>query len=456
MAHKRIAKLSRVAKVRALADHGATAGERLAAKAALQRMPVGPREPLSDVFVRRLPIPKAGCTIHWDAFAGFGVRVNAGGGKVFFLNYRTRSGRQRRYTIGAYPSWTVGAARIEAHRLRRLVDQGEDPLADIQADRMALTVKELIERFEREHLPKKRAKTADDYSRMLHTWIAPTLGRLKVAEVTYGDIDRLHRKITTAGYPYRANRVAAVLSKMFELAGRWGMCDDNPCYGIEKNKEYLRKRYLKGDELARLLRALASHPEQTTANAIRLLLLTGARRGEVLSMRWADVDLGKKLWSKPAASTKQKEDHEVPLSEPALQLLKELRDQQTSKRRELPEYVFSGAGKTGHVVEIKRSWRHLCKAAGLTDLRIHDLRHSFASALVSDGASLPLIGALLGHSNPTTTARYAHLLQDPQRKAIERYGAAIVEAGNGNHQTGSEVPNTTATGARARARAPRR
>ena len=187
MAHKRTAKLSRVAKVRALADHGATAGERLAAEAALQRMPVptspsapasvsnGPREPLSDVFVRRLPISKAGGTIHWDAFAGFGVRVNAGGGKVFFLNYRTRSGRQRRYTIGAYPSWTVGAARIEAHRLRRLVDQGEDPLADIQADRMALTVKELIERFEREHLPKKRAKTADDYGRMLRTWIAPTL-----------------------------------------------------------------------------------------------------------------------------------------------------------------------------------------------------------------------------------------------------------------------------------------
>jgi integrase len=149
-------------------------------------------------------------------------------------------------------------------------------------------------------------------------------------------------------------------------------------------------------------------------------------------MRWADIDFVKNTWSKPPSSTKQKEAHEVPLSAPARQLLNELRTQQMDKRRPLPEFVFPGSGRKGHVVEIKRGWRRICKNAGIQNLRIHDLRHSFASALVSDGASLPLIGALLGHSNPSTTQRYAHLFDSPMRKAVERVGAAIDAAGPAN------------------------
>jgi integrase len=439
----RTAKLSRAAKVKALAaDRGATAGEKKAAEAALKRMVVttaspavtavvaanGQREPISDALVRRLPVPKTGSTLHWDSVAGFGLRINAGGGKVFFFNYRTRSGRQRRYTIGSHPSWTVGAARREAQNLKRLVDQGNDPLAEIQERRDATTVNELIERFVTEHLARRRPNTVVDYKYMLGKYIVPALGKIKVAEVSSDDIDRLHRKITSAGYRYRANRVVAVLSRMFSLSVRWKMRPDNPCEGTEKNKEYHRRRYLNGDELARLIKTLATHSEKQTADAIRLLLMTGARRGEVLSMRWADVDLVNNIWSKPPSSTKQKEHHQVPLSAPAQQLLLELRQQ--IKRRQLPEFVFPGSGQKGHIVEIKRSWRHICKVAGIRNLRIHDLRHSFASAIASDGGSLPLIGALLGHSNPSTTARYAHLFQDPQRKAVERYGAAIVDAGN--------------------------
>src|SRR5262249_55952576 len=137
------------------------------------------------------------------------------------------------------------------------------------------------------------------------------------------------------------------------------------------------------------------------------LLLTGARRGEVLSMRWADIDLTAGRWSKPLSSTKQKEHHEVPLSAPARQLLSKIRGAQARKdpKRPLGGFVFPGVGDSGHVVNLKRPWRQLCKTAGITGLRIHDLRHSYASQLVSAGASLPLIGALLGHSNPTTTHR---------------------------------------------------
>ena len=227
-----------------------------------------------------------------------------------------------------------------------------------------------------------------------------------------------------------------MLSKMFSLAVRWRMRDDNPARGIEKNYEAKRKRYLKDDgelghELARLTKALAAYPEQRIANIFRLLLLTGARRGEVLAMEWGALDLGAGIWTKAGSTTKQKTDHVVPLSAPARQLLSEMQDEyiRLHPKKPLGQYVFPGSGDSGHVVAVKKAWRAITRAAGITGLRIHDLRHSFASQLASGGASLPLIGALLGHSNSTTTHRYAHLFDDPQRAAVERVGAVITAAG---------------------------
>lgn len=431
-------------KVIALQSRLGTAAEQQAAEATLERpLATGlsaEREPLSDIIIKRLPSPERGNKPHWDsAVPGFGVIVTAAGAKSFIFNYRTKAGRQRRFTIGAFPNWTTGAARIEARQLRRVVDQGGDPLADLEADREAPAVDELIARFAHEHLPRRRASTAADYRSMISKHIAPTLGHFKVAEVTFADVNRLHHRLTASGSPYRANRVIAVLSKMFALAVRWGMCEANPCKGIEKNKEYHRRRYLKFDELTALLKALAAYSDQRIADVFRLLLMTGARRGEVLSMRWADLELGNApdtaIWSKPPASTKQKEQHEVPLSGPARQLLMEARQRQTANRRTLPEFVFNGSGQKGHVVEVKRAWRSICKVAGITNLRIHDLRHSFASQAISDGASLPLVGALLGHFNPSTTQRYAHMLTDPQRRTVENVGAVITAAANGGPST---------------------
>jgi integrase len=387
---------------------------------------------LTDAVIRRLPSPAGVNKVHYDSgVPGFGCRVTRGGSRSFILNYVTRGGRERRFTIGSCGDWTTTEARTEAKRLRQLIDQGGDPLADVQAEREAPTVAELAKRFEQEHLPRKRQSTAADYKRILRLHVLPALGHLKVAAVTFADVDRLHRKITKSGSPYRANRTTAVLSKMISLAVRWGMRDDNPCKGIELNIEYSRRRYLSRDELARLTTALAALPDKQSANIVRLLLLTGARRGEVLAARWADIDLAEGKWSKLPSSTKQKEHHEVPLSAPARQLLSEIRDEQTSQRKPLGTYVFPGIGESGHVVGLRRAWRRLTKTAKIEGLRLHDLRHSFASQLASGGASLPLIGALLGHNQPRTTARYAHLFDDPQRMAVEKVGAVITAAGTG-------------------------
>ena len=385
------------------------------------------RKALTDAVVKRLPLPASGNRLYFDSgVPGFAARVTAAGSRAFILNYEVRAtGRQRRITIGALGDWTAAAARSEARRLRQVIDQGGDPLGDLESEREAPTMAELCDRFEQEHLPRKRPGTADDYRQMLDNHIRPHFGQhSKVADVRFVDVEALHRKITRGGSSYAANRCVAVLSKMFALAVHWHWRENNPAKGIERNVEYRRQRYLKSDELVRLTQALTAYSDQQTANIIRTLLLTGARKGEVLAMRWADIDLTNGIWSKRASSTKQKEDHVVPLSAPARQLLSEIHKQQRPRGK----YVFPSAGKTGHVVEIKKGWASICKAAGITGLRIHDLRHSFASQLASGGASLPLIGALLGHSNPTTTQRYAHLFQDPQRAAVERVGAVVTAA----------------------------
>jgi len=220
---------------------------------------------------------------------------------------------------------------------------------------------------------------------------------------------------------------------MFVLAIHWKMRTDNPTKHIQRNTEQPRNRYLSGDEMRRLTEALAAHPNQIAANAVRLLLLTGARRGEVLGATWDQFGLKGGVWTKPSAHTKQEREHRVPLSAPALKLLVDMRtdaeQRAAEKRRDVSPYVFPARVGNGPMVEIKTAWAALCKAADISGVRIHDLRHSYASMLASAGLSLPVIGALLGHTQPNTTARYAHLFDEPLRAATERVGAIVTGGG---------------------------
>jgi hypothetical protein len=196
------------------------------------------RQRLTDSIVKTLETPASGNRIHYDAdLKGFGCRVTAKGARAFILNYRTRTGRERRYTIGSFPDWKTSAAREEAGRLKKLIDVGHDPMAEVEADRDAKTVADLCKRFEEDHLDKVRETTARDYRAIIANEIKPAMKHLKVAEVTYSDVDALHRKITKRGAPGRANRVIALVSKMFNLAIRWGWRTDNPAKGIERNPE---------------------------------------------------------------------------------------------------------------------------------------------------------------------------------------------------------------------------
>jgi integrase len=381
---------------------------------------------LTDAFVKGVAPPATGRAqiIHYDGeVKGFGLRVTKNGARSFVLNYRVH-GIERRYTIGSYPDWKVAVAREEAKRLKRLADLGQDPMGERHQERAAPTINDLADRYLSDHASRKRDRSRADDESMIRQWIRPQLGNKKVIELRHADIEKLHRNITTArSTPTRANRVAALLSKMFSLAIRWEMRVDNPVRGLERNTEEKRNRYLVGDEFRRLSEALAVCSNQSAANAIRLLLLTGARRGEVLGATWDQFDLEKGVWTKPSSHTKQKRMHRVPLSMPARQLLVDM------KAVAAVESAFLFPARRGHLDDLKGPWRTICAQAGLHGVRVHDLRHSFASILVSAGLTLPVIGALLGHTQPGTTQRYAHLFDDPLRQATERVGEFV--SGNG-------------------------
>jgi integrase len=379
---------------------------------------------LTDRIVKQLEPPASGNRVTYDAETkGFGCRVTAGGSRAFILNYRRKSdGRERRFTIGSFPVWGVGAARDEAKRLKRAIDGGADPVGTHQESRAAATVADLADRFLAEYVPHKlRPSTQRDYQQQIAVDIVPAIGRMKVANVAYADIDALHRKITARGSPTHANRVLALLSRMFSLAIRWGLRSDNPVKGVERNQEQKRHRYLTGAELTRLTTALDKLKDQGAADAVRLLLLTGARRGEALAARWRDFDLDAGVWVKPGATTKQKTVHRVPLSAAAVQLLAKMKAQASDS-----EFLFPPPeGCTPHRLDIDDAWNLLRKTADIPDVRLHDVRHTFASVLASSGLSLPIIGQLLGHTTAQTTHRYSHLLDDPLRAATERAAAVI-------------------------------
>ena len=371
-----------------------------------------------------------------DEVIGFGVQVRETGRKSFTLDYMFE-GRRRRLYVGVFPDWSTSAAREHAKQIKREVDQGIDPLAIRDERRSAPTMKHLIERYLDEHVSKQAPDSAADHRSMMNKLVLPTWGDRKVIDIRRADVDKLladvakgrarpHKKTTkqkrlkplqpTRPTPGRANRLGCAIRKMFNLAIRWEMRTDNPAAGFIRNPENPRERFLDITEIARLSEVLNEHKNQRMADVIRLLMLTGARRGEVLNATWDQFDLDRAVWTKPAHMTKQRRLHRTPISGTAVQLLRTIRAGLTE---DCP-WVFPGYAKGKPIHEIKRFWDDVRERAELDGVRVHDLRHTFASLLVSGGMSLPMIGRLLGHTQVQTTQRYAHLFDDPLRAGLDQ------------------------------------
>jgi integrase len=355
--------------------------------------------------------------VRWDAkVPGLGVRITPNNRKAFVLSYRI-NGSKRLMTLGAYGTLTLEQARQKAIREKAKVIDGQDPLHARQEARDAPTMADLAQDYLARHATqhKRQGSIREDLS-MLKNYIRPALRSKRVNSVRRRDIERLHQSLKAT--PYRANRVLALLSKMFSLAVQWDWRADNPCKGIKKFREEKRDRWLKTGELRRLTDALDRSANYQAADAVRLLILTGARKGEVLKAEWTQIDFERGVWTKPSAHTKQKRTEHVPLSAAALALLSSLRERDPAGR-----YLFPGDKPGEPRRDIRRFWPQICRDAGLEGVRIHDLRHTFASHLVSSGTSLEMVGRLLGHTQAATTMRYAHLADDPLREAANKFGS---------------------------------
>ena len=385
--------------------------------------------------------PGAADTYLWDdELKGFGLKVTPNGGKTYLVQYRLggRAGKVRRVTIGPHGSpWTPEGARNEAKAIlgdiAKKIDVAEMRREKVREEATAATVADLAQRFLDEYVATKcKPRTAAEYGRMVRKFILPAeVSRMKVKAVTRADVARLHHSLRAT--PRQANHVLAVFSKMMTLAEVWGERPDNsnPCRHVEKNPEAKRERMLSAEELARLGDALAASRESPHMVAlIKLLVFTGARLSDVQTMRWEWIDFERGEARLPDSKTGHKTVH---LPAPALDVLASL------PRLEGNPYVICGERPGAHMVGVQKPWQRIRAAAGLGDLRIHDLRHAFASIAASSGMGLPIIGRMLGHTQAQTTHRYAHLASDPVKAAAATVAGKIADAMNGGPAKAGEV-----------------
>jgi len=401
---------------------------------------------------------------------GFGVRVYPNGGKRYIAQ-TTRNGKTTRVQIGRHGVLPFDEVQKRARKIIADIDDGKNPNKDKKNERRSPTIKQLTERFLEEYVPFHcKPRTQVEYKHAINAYILAAFGDTKVAKLDRNDVADLHHSMRDT--PYQANRTLGVLSKMLNQAEAWGYRPDrsNPCFHVKKYKEKKRERFLSPDELASLGEALDAEEcfAPSAVTAFRLLIYTGARLSEIQTLKW-DYIRGNKILlpdSKTGAKT-------IPLNQPALDILSE------AERIKGNPYVVIGTQKGAFLTDLQKPWRRIRKQAtvlywlrhsetaarlvrdltdingenpswnacqkaaetddftlpvGLTDVRIHDLRHTFASEAVMTGESLHMVGKILGHTQPQTTARYAHMADDPLQSASERIALSLQAAMAGKEQ----------------------
>ncbi len=371
--------------------------------------------------IDRLAYDPAGSArqVLWDSNpAGFGVRVFPTGAKSFVLSYRTRDNRKRMMALGKFGVLTLDEARKRAKRALVEALGGADPLEARQAARRGDTVRDLAAVYLERHA-KKHKKSWKEDERRCGQYVLPALGSMKIEAVKRSVVAKLHAEIGDTK-PYEANRVLALVKGLFSKAAEWGLVEEgapNPAARIQAFREKSRDRWVTPAELPRLVEAIDAETSPYIRAAFKLYLLTGLRRSELLGLRWKDVDFAR--CELRLEDTKNGRAHVVPLSTAAMEIVREL------PRGIGSAHLFPGSVPGKPMANVTRAWERIRQRAGLPDVRLHDLRRTVGSWLATGGASLPLIGKVLNHSNVATTAVYARLAEDAGRTALEEHGALL-------------------------------
>ena len=378
---------------------------------------------LSTRAVGKLKVHKD--TVFWDReLTGFGVRVYPTGSKVYIAQARGPEG-PKRVAVGRHGVIHADEARKRAALIIARVKAGEEAIPKPLKPETGPTVAELAERYLTEYVAVRcKPSTAASMRSVVQGRILPALGKTPLAAVERIHVAELHRSLYET--PAVANMAVGILSAMYRQAEAWGLVPEgasNPCRSIVKYRERKRERFLTDEEFNRLAKVLDDVETKGGASAfavaaIRLLALTGCRRSEVLTLRWEYVSLKEAELRLPDSKTGAKV---IPLPPQAAELLAGL------SRTSGSPWVIPGRKPGTHLKNLADAWRVVCSRAGLEGVRLHDLRHSYASRALALGESLPMIGRLLGHSRMETTARYAHLARESAQEAAERVAASIAE-----------------------------
>lgn len=355
------------------------------------------------------PDPAGMYVVNDDKQIGLSIRVMPSGVKVFF-SYRKIDGAPQRITLGRFGDVSVEQARTLASKIGSEIADGKNPAAARKAKRQELTFGELHEKFMTEHSRPHKRSWSDDVS-LFNRYLTPWKNK-RLSTITRAVVANHHREIGQRS-EVGANRMLSLISQVFNFAIRSDIWHEaNPATGVTKFREKSRERFLLPDEMPRFWKALEDEPNEIVRDYLKLSLLLGARRGNMQAMRWDELRLDRAEWRIPL--TKNGDSQVVHLHATAIAILQARRDALPDS-----EWVFPGIGRTGHLVEPKTVWKRVIERAGLTDLRIHDLRRSLGSWMAAAGVSLPVIGKTLGHKDHGTTQIYARLNLDPVRVAVD-------------------------------------
>ena len=396
--------------------------------------------------VEALPAPDTGRVYYYDfggsmSVKGLTVCVSSTGGRVFY-SYRKVAGKPERIKIGNYTDLTIDAARKVATDINSSVGRGDNPNDRKRAKREELTLGGLFDEYLKRYVVPHGKKTLqdmkDNFARYLGEVadVAPkkhgkkrvksegavNWQNRKLSAITRIEVQKLHSDLGVHSGNATANRTLELLRAVLNKGASWGMFKgDNPCEGVTKFSLQSRDRFLHGDELARFFEAVAQEPNESIRDYVMMSLLTGARKANVLAMRWEHVDLNRGTWFLP--DTKNGTSQKIPLTTQAKAILKE------RLKIKAGDFVFAGNGVTGHMTSPKRAWGKILAKAELKDLRLHDLRRTLGSWQAATGASLVVIGKTLNHKDISTTSIYSRLSLDPVRESMETAQSAMMAAG---------------------------